>query len=112
MKDGPISKLTITKTGHRPSQFKKFSDALPVLCVNKSYQGLNEVLHTGLDPVKDDFMPNYPDANMWSTIHHVQVSIVDPEDDADEKTGKRPVHYQMMEQTHVTGANLQKELLS
>ena len=23
MKDGPISKLTITETGHRPSQFKK-----------------------------------------------------------------------------------------
>ena len=22
MKDGPLSKLTITKTGHRPSQFK------------------------------------------------------------------------------------------
>ena len=28
MKDGPISKLTITETGHRPSQFKKISDAL------------------------------------------------------------------------------------
>ena len=30
MKDGPISELTITETGHRPSQFKKLWDALPV----------------------------------------------------------------------------------
>ena len=63
MKDGPISKLTITKTGHRPSQFKKISDALPVLCTEKKYQGLNEVLRTGRDPVETDFIPAYPDAN-------------------------------------------------
>ena len=37
MKDGPISKLTITETGHRPSQFKKISDALPVLYVDKKF---------------------------------------------------------------------------
>ena len=41
MKDSPISKLTITKTGHRPSQFKKISDALPALCADKNYQDLN-----------------------------------------------------------------------
>ena len=35
MKDGPISKLTITETGHRPSQFKKLWDALPVFCADK-----------------------------------------------------------------------------
>ena len=71
MKDGPISKLTITKTGHKPSQFKKISDALPVLCADKNYQGLDEVLRTGRDQVETDFMPDYPDANRWSTTHHV-----------------------------------------
>ena len=35
LKDGLISKLIITKTGHIPSQFKKINDALPVLCVKK-----------------------------------------------------------------------------
>ena len=40
MKDGPISKLTITKTGHRPTQFKKIIDALPVLCANKTSEAL------------------------------------------------------------------------
>ena len=71
MKDGPLSKLTITETGHRPSQFKKISDVLPVLCVDKNYQGLDEVHSTAHDPVEAEFMPDYPDANLWSTTHHV-----------------------------------------
>ena len=41
MKDGLISKLTITETGHRPSQFNKISDALSVFCVDKNFQSLN-----------------------------------------------------------------------
>ena len=95
MKDGPISKLTITKTGHRPSQFKKISDALPVFYAGKNYQGLNEVFCTGLDKVKDDFMPAYPNANLWSTTHHVQITTVNPEADADADavTNERPVRY-------------------
>ena len=63
MKDGPISKLTITKTGHRPCQFKKISDPLPALCADKNYRGLDEVLCNGIDPVEDDFMSDYPGAD-------------------------------------------------
>ena len=62
MKDGPISELIITETGHRPSQFKKIYNALPVFCADKNYQGLDEVLCTGCDKVEGDFMPTYPDA--------------------------------------------------
>ena len=83
-----------------------------MLWVDKNYPGLDEVLCTGLDPVEDDFMSDYLDVNLWSTTHHVQVSIVNPDDDTDQQTGERPGRYQMMEQTHVTNANLQKELLS
>ena len=36
MKDGPIPKLTITKTGHRPSQSKKICNALPLFCADKT----------------------------------------------------------------------------
>ena len=111
MKDGPISKLTITETGHRPSQFKKISDALPVLYADKNFQGFDGVLWTGRDLVKTDFMPPYR-ANLWSTTHHVQVSIVDPNDNADEDTDERSVCYQIIYQIHVFDANLQKELLS
>ena len=78
MEDGPISKLTITKTGHRPFQFKKISDALPVLCTDKIFWGLDEVLQTGRDLVETDFMPPYLNATQLSTTHHVQVSTVNP----------------------------------
>ena len=76
MKDGPISKLTITETGHRPSQFKEIRYALPVFCADKNYQGLNELLRTRRDKVKDDFMPAYPNVNLWSITHQIQVATV------------------------------------
>ena len=60
LKDGPISKLIITETGHRPSQFKKISDALPVLYADKNFRGFNELLQTEHDRVDTDFMPPYP----------------------------------------------------
>ena len=112
MKDGPLSKLTINETGHRPSQFKKISDALPVFCADKNYRGLDEVLRTGRDLVEDDFMLAYPNANQWSTTHYIQTTSVNPEAPADPQTNKRPVTYQVLEQTIVTNANLQKQLLS
>ena len=64
MKDGPISKLTITETGHRPSQFKEISDALPILYTDKIFQGLDEVLWTGCDLIKTDFMLPFLNANL------------------------------------------------
>ena len=76
MKDGPVSKLTITETGHRPSQFKKLWDALSVFCAVKNYGGLDQVLCTRRDQVEDDFMPAYPNANLWSRTHQIQVTTV------------------------------------
>ena len=99
------------QTGHRPSQFKKISDALPVLWAGKNFRNLYEVLWTGRDLIEDNSMPPYPDTNLWSTTHHVQVNIVDQNDDTAEVTGERPVCYQMMEQAYVFDANLLKELL-
>ena len=78
----------------------------------KKFRGLNEVLWTGRDLIETDFMPTYPDATQWSTTHHVQISTVNLNDAADRVTGERPVRFQMMEQTHVYDANIQKELLS
>ena len=106
MKDGPLSKLTITETGHRPSQFKKISDALPVFCADKNYQGLDEVLRNGRDLVEDDFMPSYLNATKWSTTNHVQITSVNPEAPADPRTNENPVTYQVLEQTVITNVNL------
>ena len=112
MKDGPISKLIITETGHRPTQYKKIVDTLPVLCADKNFQGLDDVIWTEIDLVETNYMPSYPDANQWSTTHHVQVSTVNPTKTPDAVTGEFPAHFETIEQTHVFDANLQKELLS
>ena len=76
MKDGLISELTITEKRHRSSQFKKIWDALPIFCADKNYVGLDEVFRTGSDQVEDDFIPAYPNANLWSHTHQIQVATV------------------------------------
>ena len=63
MKDGLISKLIITKIGHRPTQYKKIVDTLPVLCTDKNYQGLDDVIWTGINIVEAEFMLLYQDTN-------------------------------------------------
>ena len=62
MKDGPTSKLLITKTGHRPTQYRKITDTLPVLCADKNYQVIDDVIWNEIDWVKTYFMPTYLDA--------------------------------------------------
>ena len=44
MKDGPLSKLTITKGGQRATQYKKIVDALPVFCADKEYKCIDNVI--------------------------------------------------------------------
>ena len=76
MKDSPISKLSITKTGHRPTQDKKIVDTLPVLYADKNYQGLNDVIWNGIILVEADFTPQYLGADQWSTTHHAEVITI------------------------------------
>ena len=111
MKDGPISKLLITENGHRPTQFKKINDTLPVLCADKYFRGLNEVLQTGIDLVELYLMPKYPDATRWLSTHHVDIQTVAPGAKVDATTGLRPCVPIVVEKKHVYDANLQKQLL-
>ena len=113
MKDIPISKLTITETGQRPSQFKKLWDVLPVFWADKNYGGLDEVLRTGRDKVKDNFMPAYSKANLYSITHQIQVATVceGAAQIVGSLTGKRVTTYKLVDETVVTNASLQKQLL-
>ena len=106
--DSRISKLAITETGYRPSQFKKIYDTLLVFYTDKNYSGLDEVICTGRDKVEDDFMPAYPNANLWSTTHQIQVASVLPEAALVEgiTANKRVVTYKLVEQIIITNANL------
>ena len=108
MKDGLISKLLITKTGHRPTQFKKIIDTLSVLCVDENFQGLDEVLWTGIDPVESNSMLTYPDATWWSNAHHVEIQTVAPGATIDATTDIRMFVTIVVEQLYVFNTNLQK----
>ena len=73
MKDSPISKLIITKTGYQPTQYKKVIDTLPVLCADKNYQSINDIIWNRINLVAADFSLTYPDANQWYNIHYVEI---------------------------------------
>ena len=90
MKNGPNSKLLITETGHRPTQYKKIIDTLPVLCANKDYQGIDDVIWNRMDRVKTYFMLLYPDTTRWSNNYHVEILNVDPSIVAAANTSLRP----------------------
>ena len=82
MKVKPICKLIVTKTGYQPTQYKNIVDTLSILCADENYWGIDDVIWTEKDLVETNFMPTYPNANQWSTTHHVQISTVnlaDPE---------------------------------
>ena len=91
MKNGSISKLIITETGHRPTQYKKIVENLPELCVDMNYQGIDDVIWTGTNLVETDLMPTYTDTDQCSTTHHVGIETVNPNDQPEPNTGLRPL---------------------
>ena len=111
MKDGPISKLTITETEHKSTQYKKVIDTLPALCIDKNYQcNLDDIIQNGIDLVEANFTTPYPDANLWFTTYHVKIRTVYPTETT-AGNGSRTPTITMEWQTYIFDANLQKELL-
>ena len=78
IKDGCISKLTITETGHQAIQYKRIVNTFPVLCVDKNKRGINDVFCNGIDLVKGDFTLAYSDTNRWSNTYNVEIRTVNP----------------------------------
>ena len=97
-----IFKLLTTKTSHRPTQYKKIIDTLPLLCADKNYQCIDDVIQKEMDQVEADFMPTYPDATRWSNIHHVEIVIIDLSVAADANTGLcSPIVTLLPKKTHL-----------
>ena len=77
MKDGTLSKLTITEGGQRATQYKQIIDALPVFCVDKGYKFIDDVIWTNTKLLEAAFLPTYPNATLWLSTYHVEVDVVD-----------------------------------
>ena len=50
--DSLISKLIVPETWQKPTQYKKVINILSALCVDKNYQGLNDVIWNEIDLVE------------------------------------------------------------
>ena len=112
MKDGPLSKLTITEGEQRATQYKKILDALPVFCADKGYKYIDDVIRTNVEKTLAKFTPTYPAASQWSSTYHVEVLTLDPNATPDPTTKKRPTVVKVQERTNVHNPDLQKKLLS
>lgn len=111
MKEGPLFKLTITKGGQRTTQYKKIIDALPVLCADKGFRYVDEIICTDTELVKATFVPSYTNEKLWSTDHEVYVKVVD----TSATVGNDGLHSTkkiLTKKTIITNSNLQKKLLS
>ena len=112
MKDGPISKLTITNGGQQITKYKKIIDALPVFCKDRGYKFINDVIWTNTELLEAAFLPTYPNATLWSSTYHVQVDVVGATVAADPLTLCCPLITEMQRKSNVFNPNLLKGLLS
>ena len=78
MKDGFLSKLTITDGSNRATQHKKISDALPVFCGVKGYRFVDEIISKNTELTQADFQETYPLTTQWSTNYHLEIDTVNP----------------------------------
>ena len=108
MKDGPVSKLTITKGGQRATQYKKIHDAQPVFYADKGYQFIDDVIRTNTEQVRSAFMQAYPDASQWSNTYHIQVKTIDAAALSDTTTLSRAPIITVQKRSNVFNPNLQK----
>ena len=78
MKDGCLSNFTITDTKHGATQYKKIIDTLPVLCVDKNFRYIDDVLCIWTDLPEATFLTPYLDQAQWSNTYNVEIKTVDP----------------------------------
>ena len=97
---------TFSKLLNIPIQ-RKVIDTLPILCADKNYQGINDVLCNGIDLVEADFTLTYPDANLCLNTYDVEITTINPTT-ALLADGTRAQIITLEQQTHALNTNLQK----
>ena len=76
MKDGCISKLAIIKAGHWATQYKKTIDTLPILCADKNFRYIDNVLCAWTNLQEVTILPRYPNPDQWSNTYSVEIETV------------------------------------
>ena len=92
MKESCLSKLTITESSNRATQYKKIVDALPIYCA---------------ELLKADFEPLYLDPDLLSTMFHIKIDTVDPNSAVGTNGSCTPIK-ETVEKTRVFNKSIQK----
>ena len=79
MKDGCLSKLTITKSGHQATQHKKVVDTLHVFCADKNYRYINNIICTNTKLQEVAFLYPYPDTGQMAIYISCECPNCQPE---------------------------------
>ena len=109
MKYSCLRKLIITECSHCPTQFKKIRDALPVLCADKGFRIIYDVIHTYKELINTSHVPIYPDATLWSRTVHVKIDLVDQNTTL--VSSARLIFKVVTTKTHVFDMNMQKKFM-
>ena len=91
MKNDCLSKLTITKSGHQTTQYKKIMDALPILCTDKNYRYIDDVFCRWTKLCEAAFLPAYPGTTQWSDTYNIKIKTVEPNAPPGAQTGACPI---------------------
>ena len=110
MKDGCISKLKITESGHQGTKYKQIIDTLPAY-YGQIYRCIDDVLCNGTNLVKADSTPPYQDSDLWSNTYNIEITTVNKLAVPLANSKLLPI-IKLEKKTHVFKANLQKQLLS
>ena len=78
MEDDCLSKLLITKSGHRATQYKNILDALSSFYNDKNYKYIDDIISTNTELTEAYFLPAYPVRIQQSSAHYMSLRSVDP----------------------------------
>ena len=76
--DGYFNKLTIYEYSNQATQLKKINNTLPVLCADKGYRHLENIINNNDELDKVTLMSLYPDATQKYIVMDVKIDTVDP----------------------------------
>ena len=111
MKDGYISKLTITKNRYWAIQFKKIIDTLSILCADKKCRYIDDIICMWNNLQEATFSPLYPDLARWPNTYSVETKTINPVVAPDANNGGRHVIISLVQKTHVSHTDFYKQLL-
>ena len=110
MKDGCLSKLTITDGSNRATWQKKIVDTLPLFCADKEYQFVGGIICKDTEVTEADFKEIDPDSDLWSIKYYIEINTINPNVPA--VNGVCPPIKEMVEKIRVFDTNIQKQLLT